>query len=85
MTTTRYTYKNMEAEIAYLNDQMKAYDIQWVLVPGARYGYTAIDLATPEQAEQYCIHSTLRTGTPRECIAEAHRFFAHSLARKQAE
>lgn len=75
----RYTYKNLEAEVSYLNDQMKAAGIEWVLVPGQRCNYTAIDLATPEQAAHYCVHELLETGTPKECIAKAQQFVAQQF------
>ena len=72
--TTRYTYKSLEAECSYLNDQMKADGIEWVLVPGGRYGYSAVDIATPEAAARHCVNRTLETGSPRECAAEARKF-----------
>ncbi|KKK48640.1 hypothetical protein LCGC14_3143100 [marine sediment metagenome] len=75
----RYTGKRLEEDVDDLNAKLEKMDDEYRFVVGYRYNYTAIDLATPEQVERHCCHSTLICGTPRECLAECHAYMVRSL------
>lgn len=70
----RYTYKDLCQALPALNDKLAAAGHAYRLVEGHRYGYSAIDLATPEQMARYCCQRMLVGGTPSECIAEAQAY-----------
>ncbi len=70
----RYTSKSLEADLVGLNSRLEQIDHKYRFVYGSRYNYSAIDLATPENAARYCINSTLQTGTPRECLSACHAY-----------
>ncbi len=77
---TRYTGKCLEKDLERFNAQLEAvgHDLRFVI--GYRYNYTAVDLATPEQAAKYCTQRTLQCGTPRECLNACHAYMANVLA-----
>lgn len=74
MKTSRYTGKSLEKDLESFNKTLESIDSDWRLIIGYRYNYTAIDLATVEQAARHCCQRTLECGTPRECLASAQRF-----------
>jgi hypothetical protein len=76
---TRYTSKSLEKDVAELNQKLATRNHEYRFVVGGRYGYTAIDLATPEQAAQHCCQRMLIGGTPRECLNECHAYIAAHL------
>lgn len=71
---SRYTSKSLEYDLVAINAKLAERGHKYRLIIGGRYGYTAIDLATVEQAASFCIQSTLICGTPRECLAAAHAY-----------
>ena len=83
----RFTYKDLEKHCSDLNEKMASKDIHWVLVPGKRYGYTALGCATTEQAarhtEQAARHTVNRTvktcATPKQCADAANEFVLNKL------
>lgn len=76
MKTTRYSHKNLESDLPELNAKLAKLGHQYQFVAGARNGYSAIDLATAEQAKTYCCQRMLIGGTPRECLSECHQYIA---------
>lgn len=78
----RITYKALEADCTQLNAQMKDAGINWLLIPGQRNGYTAVDIATPEQRETGAVQRNLECGSPRECLAAAHQFVNQQYAKQ---
>jgi hypothetical protein len=81
MKTSRYTYKKLEQDVAELNKQLEAHGAALRMDVGSRNGYTAIDLATPEQLSRYCCQRMLIGGTPKECIAEANAYVLTQIKR----
>lgn len=75
----RYTGKSLEADLVKFNAQLEAANHELRFVIGYRYNYTAVDLATPEQAARYCTQRTLQCGTPRECLAACYEYIARNL------
>lgn len=75
---TRYTAKQLEADLVELNEKLVKCNHQYRFVIGGRYGYTAIDLATPEQAEHGCCQRMLIGGTPRECLNECYAYISRN-------
>lgn len=75
----RYTYKNLTADVEILNAKLaeKGHNMRFMV--GARYGYSAIDLATVEQFARHCCQRNLALGTPRECLAECHAYMIRNL------
>jgi hypothetical protein len=75
----RYSYNNLKADAEILNAKLaeKGHDMRFMV--GARYGYSAIDLATVEQFARHCCQRTLQTGTPRECLAACHEYMVHNM------
>ncbi len=75
----RYTHKALEADVDSLNKMLeeKGHNMRFMI--GARYGYSAIDLATVEQFARHCCERMLVGGTPRECIAECHKYMTHNV------
>ena len=79
--STRYTSKNLQAELDLFNDWMKGDGLDAVFIWGHRNGYNAVDFATSAN-KHGSIERTVATGTPRECIGEARRFM-QSLYRER--
>lgn len=77
--STRYTGKSLERDVIALNAKLaeRGHDLRFDV--GYRYGYTAIDLATPEQLEKHCCQRMLIGGTPRECLSACHAYMANNL------
>ena len=75
----RIYFSTMEAQLPALNARLEKAGHELRLVAGARYGYSAIDLATPEQVAAFCCQRTLCTGTPRECLAEAQAYVLQNI------
>lgn len=75
----RYTHKALTADVETLNAKLaeKSHDMRFMV--GARYGYSAIDLATVEQLARHCCQRMLEGGTPRECLAACHKYMANNL------
>jgi hypothetical protein len=73
---TRYTSKQLEADVKELNAKLEDRQNPFRFVVGGRYGYTAIDLATPEQITRHCCERMLAGGTPRECLAACYKYIA---------
>lgn len=81
---TRYTGKCLEKDLEKFNAQLAAanHDLRFVI--GYRYNYTAVDLATPDQAARHCTQRTLQCGTPRECLAACYEYIAKNLVHTPA-
>lgn len=75
----RYTGKNLESDVASINQKLETLGAPLRLVVGYRYNYTAIDLATPEQLARHCCQRNLECGSPRECLAAANAFLADCI------
>ena len=73
---TRYTYKQMCLDCEEWNKKLAEYGRKYRFVPGHRYNYSAIDLATPEQLKAHIRQRNLETGTPRECREAALEYIA---------
>lgn len=75
----RYTHKALTADVEILNAKLseKGHDMRFSV--GARYGYSAIDLATVEQMARHCCQRMLDCGTPRECLNACHSYMANNL------
>ena len=75
----RYTHKALESDVEILNAKLaeKGHNMRFMV--GARYGYSAIDLATVEQLARHCCQRTLDTGTPRECLNACHEYMVHAM------
>ena len=72
----RYTKAQFEADLEELNRKYAAAGIDRVYIAGYRYGYAAVDVATAEQNERYCVGNTVCSGgTKKEMIAEARADF----------
>jgi len=64
----RYTHKQLTVDVDKINALLDARgDTSMRFVVGGRYGYSAIDLATPEQLKKHCCERMLIGGTPRQC------------------
>jgi hypothetical protein len=72
----RYTAKSLEADLPGLNETLGRLKVGLQFVIGGRNGYTAIDLATPDQAARHCCQRMLVGGTPRECLQACHEFIS---------
>ena len=77
--SNRYTAKDLAADVAALNEKLAARGHAYRFVQGHRNGYSAIDLATPEQVAAHSCHSMLEGGSPRECSAACFRYVATHL------
>lgn len=81
---SRYTSKSLESDVAALNITLERIGDPYRFSVGGRYGYTAVDLATPEQLAQHCCQWMLIGGTPRECLNACNAYLAaairHSVA-----
>ena len=75
----RYTHKSLCADIVALNARLEKAGHDLRLIDGRRYGYSAIDLATKEQADRHCCQRMLCGGTPRECLAEAQSYVLQNI------
>lgn len=75
----RYTGKSLEADLVKLNAKLAEakHDLQFVV--GYRYNYTAVDLATSEQAARHCTQRTLECGTPRECLNACNAYIVANI------
>jgi len=75
----RYTYNNLTTDVEILNAKLaeKGHNMRFMV--GARYGYSAIDLATVEQLARHCCERNLDTGTPRECLNACHEYMVHAM------
>lgn len=80
--TKRYTNKALTEDCAELNEKLvKLYELngtepsrRYFFVVGARYGWSAIDLATDEDRARHCCARTLTSGKPRDCLAAAQDY-----------
>lgn len=81
MKTNRFTAKSLAAALPALNETLAKLNDPLRFTIEGRYGYTAVDLATPEQLAAYCCQRNLETGTPRECLTACHAYVAQSAAR----
>ena len=70
----KYTHKSLCTDLLALNAKLEKAGHDLRLIPGHRYGYSAIDLATKEDAERHCCQRMLCGGTPRECLAAAQAY-----------
>ena len=75
----KYTHKDLSADILALNAKLEKAGHDLRFVEGRRYGYSAIDLATEEQAKRHCVHRVLCHGTPRACLAEAQAYVLQQI------
>lgn len=75
----RYTHKSLAADLEILNAKLAEKGHEYRFMIGARYNYSAVDLATPEQLARHCCQRNLALGTPRECLAECHAYMARNL------
>lgn len=80
----RYTYKSLVAEVAYINDQLKAAGIDWQVIACQRYEWTAVDYANAAERVHGAVHATLESGSPRQC-AQAARDFMNAELRNARE
>jgi len=76
---TRFTHRALAASLPELNAKLEKLGHEYRFVDGHRYGYSAIDLATPEQIKRHCCHSMLIGGTPRECLARCESYVANLI------
>ena len=76
MALPRYTSKQLEKDVEDLNKKLEKLNHEFRFVVGGRYGYTVIDLATPEQMRIYCCQRMLESGTPREGLSACHSYLA---------
>lgn len=81
---SRYTHKSLEVDAEKLNEQLAAIGAEMRFSVGHRYGYSAIDLATPEQLARHCCHRMLIGGTPRECLAACNAYVVSQLSYKES-
>ena len=70
----RYNRKALYADLVRLNEILAKHGHDMLMIGGRRYGYSAIDLATKEQAARHCCQRMLFGGTPRECLAAAQSY-----------
>ena len=70
----RFTHKMLVASLPELNAKLESAGHAYRFVDGHRYGYSAIDLATPDDVKRHCCYRMLVGGTPRECLAEAQSY-----------
>ena len=75
----QYTHKSLCADLLALNAKLEKAGHALRLVDGHRYGYSAVDLATEDQAKSHCTHRMLCHGTPRECLAEAQAYVLEQI------
>ena len=84
----RYTGKSLEKDVEGFNAQLGAIGDTYRFSVQYRYGYAAVELATPEQLAHHCHQRNLEIGSPRECLAACNRYLAsaalNALARKGA-
>lgn len=71
---SRYTYKSLESDIAFLNQRLESAGADMRLVIGSSYNMTTVDLATPEQAARHFCQRRLTAGTPRECLSDCQTY-----------
>lgn len=76
----RYTGKSLEADLIGMNETLARVGDPYRFVIGYRYNYTAIDLATPENAARHCTNRNLQCGTPRECLASCQAYLSSACA-----
>lgn len=75
----RYTHKALAADVEALNAKLAEKNHEYRFMIGARYNYSAVDLATPEQLARHCCQRMLVGGTPRECLASCHEYMVNNL------
>lgn len=75
----RYSFKSLEEDLVRINYVLTATNSNFRLVAESRNGYSAVDIATPEQLEQYCSSRAIVTGTPRECFEGASHYFISQM------
>ncbi len=80
-TNARFTAKSLDAALPALNETLAKLADPYRFVAGGCNGYTAVDLATPEQANRFCSARNLETGTPRECLAACHAYVSEAARR----
>ena len=73
---SRYTHKDLDSALPALNEKLAKLGHEYRFDLGARYGYSAIDLATPEQLKAHTCYRMLHGGTPRECLAACNQYIA---------
>lgn len=72
MNMGRYTKVQFENDLMELNGKLERAGIDRVYTPGYRYGYAAVDWATAENAESWCINGTVCAGgTKKQMIVDA--------------
>lgn len=76
MKTKRYTDKALERDLIGFNSTLENIGHDMRLIIGGHNGYTAVDLATVEQAKRHCIQRNLECGTPRECLNACNAYMA---------
>ena len=84
MKTNRFTAKALDAALPALNQTLAEIGDEYRFVAGGRNGYTAVDLATPEQSARFCCSRNLESGTPRECLAACHSYVSQASGRAAA-
>ena len=77
--TKRYTGKSLEADLIDFNKWLEERGDAMRFVIGYRYNYTAVDLATPENAARHCTNRNLECGTPRECLNACYKYLAQKV------
>lgn len=75
----RYSHKALIADVEILNAKLAQKNHEMRFVVGARYNYSAIDLATPEEMARHCCSRMLAGGTPRECLAACHEYMVNNM------
>jgi hypothetical protein len=75
MKRPSYTFRQLVSDIAEINANLDRHgSTTYRFTAQHRNGYTAIDLATPEQLARHCCHRNLAIGTPRECLAACGKY-----------
>jgi hypothetical protein len=74
MSRQRYTVKDLAKDIQLLNAKLKEAKSAYYFRLDQRNGFTAIDLATPEQLQKHTCTRNLELGTPRQCLAACHAY-----------
>ena len=75
----KYTHKALCADLLALNAKLVKAGHDLRFVEGRRYGYSAVDLATEDQANRHCCQRMLFGGTPRECLAAAQAYVLQNI------
>ncbi len=78
----KYTHKSLCADLLALNAKLEKAGHALRLVGGHRYGYSAVDLATEDEAKSHCCQRMLCGGTPRECLAKAQAYVLQEVSPK---